>query len=362
LTAGTTRNDSSKFGPFKWVDTPLLAQYDDDTVDYGDVGSFRPFGHEEPTVQADYTNGAHETGGEDPETELSRNGARYTGRHATRKRVRRIVPVAAAAATLAAGAAAAYGLGLGGHAQTGNLSASMTLHRAVASTPVSAAGKANGAASAPIRIAMATASASARPSARHTAKATPAHTPTASAATSSPAAQSKPAPVEASAVGASAPVTATHAAAPAATTRVVAATTLSCNTSAGLLPQNVTPIVSFLLAHGYSDNAAAGIAGNIYQESKGDPESVGTGGGGLIGWTPLPAGFVTGNATADLQTQLSQILTYNQGWSQYLPALNSAASPAAAADIYVTDFERAGIPAASTRETSAQDVASACGI
>ena len=55
-----------------------------------------------------------------------------------------------------------------------------------------------------------------------------------------------------------------------------------------MLPDNVTAIVSFLLANGYSDNAAAGIAGNIYQESKGNPESEGMGGGGLIGWTPLP--------------------------------------------------------------------------
>jgi len=38
------------------------------------------------------------------------------------------------------------------------------------------------------------------------------------------------------------------------------------------------------------------------------------------------------------------------------------ASPADAASIYVTDFERAGIPAASTREASAEDVASACAI
>ena len=38
------------------------------------------------------------------------------------------------------------------------------------------------------------------------------------------------------------------------------------------------------------------------------------------------------------------------------------ASPADAAYIYVTDFERAGIPAASTREASAEDVAGACGI
>ena len=64
---------------------------------------------------------------------------------------------------------------------------------------------------------------------------------------------------------------------------------MSCNLSSGMLPENVTAIVSFLLAHGYSDNAAAGIAGNMYQESKGNPESEGMGGGGLIGFTPLPA-------------------------------------------------------------------------
>jgi hypothetical protein len=129
-----------------------------------------------------------------------------------------------------------------------------------------------------------------------------------------------------------------------------------------MLPQNVTAVVSFLLANGYSHNAAAGIAGNIYQESKGDPESVGTGGGGLIGWTPLPSGMVTGSPTADLQYQLKALLTYNQIWSSYIPALNAASSPASAADIYVTDFERAGIPAASTREASASDVACACGL
>jgi hypothetical protein len=38
------------------------------------------------------------------------------------------------------------------------------------------------------------------------------------------------------------------------------------------------------------------------------------------------------------------------------------AYPAAAADIYVTDFERAGVPAAGTREAAATAVAAACGI
>ncbi|MCW2929422.1 MAG: peptidase [Actinomycetia bacterium] len=186
-------------------------------------------------------------------------------------------------------------------------------------------------------------------------------------ASTSPAATASPSPAVTPSPQASSPAAAPTVAPPAATTAAPAtskptATSLTCNTSDGLLPDNVTAIVSFLVANGYSDNAAAGIAGNMYQESKGNPESEGDGGGGLIGWTPLPAGFVTGDPAADLQTQLAAVLTFNEQWSQYLPALNDAATPADAADIYVTDFERAGIPAASTREAAAQDVASACGI
>ena len=138
---------------------------------------------------------------------------------------------------------------------------------------------------------------------------------------------------------------------------------VSCSGSAsGMVPANYAAIVSFLTSHGYTGNAAAGIAGNIWQESGGNPESVGDGGGGLIGWTPLPGGYVTGNPAADLQTQLAAILTFNHIWAQYIPALNAASSPAAAAAIYVTDFERAGIPAVGNREAAAEAVASACGI
>jgi hypothetical protein len=137
-------------------------------------------------------------------------------------------------------------------------------------------------------------------------------------------------------------------------------TSISCASASGPLPANVSAIVTFLVHHGYSDNAAAGIAGNIYQESKGNPEAVGTGGGGLIGFTPLPGGYETGNVGADLRTQLKAVLSFNQQWSSYLPELNAASSPAAAAQVYVDDFERAGIPAASTRKASAEAVASAC--
>lgn len=137
--------------------------------------------------------------------------------------------------------------------------------------------------------------------------------------------------------------------------------TLTCRGSSVMLPANYAAIVSYLSAHGYTRLAAAGMAGNIYQESKGNPESVGTGGGGLIGWTPLPPGFVTGNPAADLRTQLAAVLTYNQQWSQYIPALNAATSATQAADIYMNYFERPGIPAAYNREAAAAAVATACG-
>ena len=139
-------------------------------------------------------------------------------------------------------------------------------------------------------------------------------------------------------------------------------TALTCSGTGGTLPANYATIVAFLTAHGYTGLAAAGIAGNIYQESMGNPESVGTGGGGLIGWTPLPAGFVTGNPAADLQTQLAALLTFNQQWSQYMPMLNAATSATEAADIYMNYFERPGIPAAANREAAANAVATACGL
>ncbi len=137
---------------------------------------------------------------------------------------------------------------------------------------------------------------------------------------------------------------------------------LRCSGTGGMLPANYAAIVGFLTAHGYTGLGAAGIAGNIWQESEGNPESVGTGGGGLIGWTPLPPGFVTGNPAADLQTQLNALLTYNQQYPQYIPTLNAATTATEAADIYMNYFERPGIPAAANREAAANAVAQACGL
>jgi hypothetical protein len=312
------------------------------------------------------------------------------GRKAVRSRARKAAPAAAVVATIAAGAAA-YGLvGLGGsgvggtaagaltaavssapsggYAQTGGntLARASAPATAVTTAAITKTGTSNGTVQAAAangagvsRLAEAIASNLA--TSRQALTALGKTAVALQAAKAHAAAVAKAAAAKAAAAKAAAAKAAAAKAAKAAAAKAAPAA-LACDASRGMLPANVTAIVSFLVAHGYTHNAAAGIAGNIYRESDGDPESVGTGGGGLIGWTPLPSGFVTGNVSADLQTQLSALLTYNQGWAQYLPALNAASSPSAAAEIYVTDFERAGIPAASQREASAEAVASACGL
>ena len=295
-----------------------------------------------------------------PEPQAGPQTAPYaTPERKPRLRAKTAVPAAAVAATLAAGAATYLLSGPSQPSQaklTAALSAPMVIdaftHSGVVGNPDAAGtvllppGR-----TANVSAARAVArSAAAKPAASpaKSAKATPAATqPAASRSSQSPAATATSAPTASASPSAS---------------PTQAASTVSCSANSYLLPANVTAIVSFLLAHGYSDNAAAGMAGNMYQESKGDPESVGSGGGGLIGFTPLPAGYVTGNPATDLQTQLNAVLTYNQIWASYIPELNAASSPAAAADIYVYDFERAGIPAAGTREASAAAVASACNI
>jgi hypothetical protein len=266
---------------------------------------------------------------------------RRRGRHTAPSPVRKVAKRAGVAAPAVAVA--------------GALAAAPHLHSLTASAP-----KVAGAATAPLAYpAQAANAATAQPASQSRAEYRPRHArrpaPRPGPHPRHHAGPASPAP-SASATPAASP--GQQAAAPAAGTGSV-----SCSASAsGPLPANYAAIMTFLTSHGYTGNAAAGIAGNIYQESGGNPESEGDGGGGLIGWTPLPAGYVTGNASADLQTQLTAILAFNKIWSQYIPALNAASSPAAAAGIYVTDFERAGIPAAGTREAAATAVAAACGV
>jgi Phage tail lysozyme len=345
LTAGTRRN-GSKVGPFHRAAAPSRRPQSSGRAQP------RPVGWPLLGPQHGLRGGL---GGGQAALAVPAFGTRplnYAGRHGVvrdktaRKLTGKAVPAAAVAATLAAGAAA-YTLAGAGHPDPAQLNAAIARHEAAPAAGHASASNAaaSTAAAGPATVITVTTaavpSAPAKPQGKHAKPAT-----------------AKPDTVTAKTTG-------KHAAPTASTTASASApsaATLSCGTSYSLLPENTSAIVGFLLAHGYSDNAAAGIAGNIYQESKGDPEAIGSGGGGLIGWTPLPGGYVTGDVSADLETQLSAILTYNGIWSQYISELNAASSPADAAYIYVTDFERAGIPAAATREASAQDVASACGI
>jgi hypothetical protein len=127
--------------------------------------------------------------------------------------------------------------------------------------------------------------------------------------------------------------------------------------------QTAMEIAEFLVRNGYSDAAAAGICGCIAGESVPpfNPESTGSDGGGLIGWTPISSAkpnpnIITGNASKDLDTQMTDLLTYNKIWSQFIPALNAQTDPVAAADFYSENFERPAVRDSDVRASVATAV------
>jgi hypothetical protein len=131
---------------------------------------------------------------------------------------------------------------------------------------------------------------------------------------------------------------------------------------------NLLAIGQYLVDNGYSKAAAAGVASCVDGESGGNPESVGDGGGGLIGWTPLGsaapnADIVTGNASQDMLTQLADILYYNSheiGQSQ-VNELNSQTDPVAAADFYSQNFEKPAVTDSDVVSSVAEQVFSELG-
>jgi nucleoid-associated protein YgaU len=127
-------------------------------------------------------------------------------------------------------------------------------------------------------------------------------------------------------------------------------------------------IGQYLVDNGYSKAAAAGIASCIDGESGGNPESVGSGGGGLIGWTPLGsaapnANIVTGNASQDMMTQLADILFYNSNeiGQSAVNGLNSQTDPVAAADFFSENFERPAVTNSDVVPSVAEQVFSELG-
>jgi LysM repeat protein len=131
---------------------------------------------------------------------------------------------------------------------------------------------------------------------------------------------------------------------------------------------NLLAVAQFLVQNGYSKAAAAGVASCIDGESGGNPESVGSGGGGLIGWTPLSsaqpnANIITGNVEQDMMTQLSDLLFYNSneiGQSR-VSELNAQTDPVAAADFYSQNFEKPAVTDSDVVPSVAEQVFSELG-
>lgn len=115
--------------------------------------------------------------------------------------------------------------------------------------------------------------------------------------------------------------------------------------SSGDQLQNGTTIYKYLRQNGYSPMQAAGAIASIWGESSWNPESAGTGGNGLIGWTPPKAGIITGNAANDMSKQLPLILEFvsSNGDQGAVNMMAGATTVSAAAEIWGKKVERYGI-------------------
>lgn len=109
-------------------------------------------------------------------------------------------------------------------------------------------------------------------------------------------------------------------------------------------------VAQYLVENGYSKAAAAGVASCVDGESGGNPESVGTGGGGLIGWTPISSAapnsnIITGRPAQDMMAQLADVLYYDSSeiGQSLVNQLNTISDPVAAADFFSENFEKPAV-------------------
>ena len=297
----------------------------------------------------------------------------YTGRHAAaghrsktaRKRVGKVVPAAGVAAALAVGAVA-YGLVAGsGSPQAAQLSTDLAVPvSSLSGSAHAGVGVGGSAASAMIAAARtassAVATASAKLAGQPVAEGREADGRTVLRPASTTAPQTSDEPAATAIPSASATPTAQATQSSSGGSAKVAADIADGN--------NTLAIGQYLVDNGYSTAAAAGVASCVDGESGGNPESVGDGGGGLIGWTPLgsaqPDGnIITGNASADMMTQLADILYYNAdeiGQSK-VAGLDSQTDPVAAADFYSQNFEKPAVTNSDVVPSVAENVYSELG-
>jgi hypothetical protein len=125
------------------------------------------------------------------------------------------------------------------------------------------------------------------------------------------------------------------------------------------VPANAKTIWDYLISHGLSQNAAAGILGNIEQESGGNPAAGNWPGNyGLIQWTPASQYF---SSPPSLSQQLAAIISYIKANGSIADINAHASTPQAAAAYFSNKYERpdpavANLP---NREQSAADVLAA---
>jgi hypothetical protein len=118
-------------------------------------------------------------------------------------------------------------------------------------------------------------------------------------------------------------------------------------------------IARVLFGGGLNRIGAAGVIGNAYAESSLDPSATGYGGGGLWGFTASPysladlQSYASGRGgswtSATLQTQFLMKFI-----GSLIPRLNASPTPEAAAELFMTDFEKPGIPRLDVRQSGAR--------
>jgi len=91
---------------------------------------------------------------------------------------------------------------------------------------------------------------------------------------------------------------------------------------------------------GLSTDAAAGVAGNIYQESGGNPSAPSGAGGGLFGELISNGGSAGGGTMA---AQLAALKAYIAKNGSVADINSHASSPTAAAEYFMTQYERPNV-------------------
>lgn len=128
------------------------------------------------------------------------------------------------------------------------------------------------------------------------------------------------------------------------------------NAASGDTVQNGTTIYKYLRSAGYAPIQAAGAIAAIYGESSWNAEAVGTGGAGLLAWTPpstmtkygatcKAAGIGSKTVQQDFDSQLPAILSYvsETGASGAVTMMAGASTVTQAAEIWGQKVEKYGI-------------------